>query len=131
MTPTITLDPSGPWAKLRRRECVYLAKKHGVTEVTEEWAKNDIVAVLSARGVVPPAMNGRNIGKNFDPRAWDTNVDIDIPVSAPTPIPQSKKADIGFNEMRAELKAAGVKLDRKWDKAAVKAEWEKLGKITP
>jgi len=37
-----------------------------------------------------------------------------------------QKKEFGFNEMRAELKAAGVKLNRRWNKEAVKAEWEKL-----
>lgn len=124
MEATITLDPSGPWSKLRRRECVYLARKHGIQEVTEEWAKNDIVQLLSARGIVPPVIEGRHIGKNFNPRAWDTNVDLDVPVVSPIPTPA--KPDIGFNEMRAELKAAGVKLDRRWNKEQVKALWLKL-----
>lgn len=150
MTPTVTLDPSGPWSKVRRVELFRLCQENGLNEMRDGPSglppARVMVAALSAKGVAPPSTAHRSIGKNFNPRAWDTDLNTHKNTAAPEAAKpaetvtvdaddmllsqwkalQDKPKVLGFNEMRAELKAAGVRLDRKWDKARVSEEWKKL-----
>ena len=141
MTPTVTLDPRGPWASVRRMECYRYAAELGIKEIYEPMPKDLCVKIFTARGVPPPKVPMRSIGKNMDARAWNTTpgshhsnleqrqptkaLEIDADELLAREWGQQKK-EVGFNEMRAELKAAGVKLDRRWRLAEVKAEWKKL-----
>ncbi len=137
-------DPRTPWDHARRPELVRHAHDLGYKDITEQMPKDLIVKRLKALGAPPPSTPLRPlmpIGGTYDPRAGDTSptshkngASINVAtgeteIDAEELLEQeyaAQSAQKGFNEMRAELKAAGVKLDRKWNKEAVKAEWEKL-----
>jgi hypothetical protein len=123
-------------------ECYRYAAELGIKEIYEPMPKDICVKIFTAKGVLPPKVPVRSIGKDMNARAWDTSptshrsnterppeptktAEIDADELLAREWGQQKK-EVGFNEMRAELKAAGVKLNRRWNKEAVKAEWEKL-----
>lgn len=142
MIPTETLDPRGPWSTARRMEVFRYAKEKGVSEIKEQMPKDVMVRILQAKGIAPPNVRPRLIGKNFDPRSWDTDINSHhyngneqpskpaetVTIDADELLEREWKSQEvkGYNEMRAELKAAGVKLSRRWNKDDVRAEWEKL-----
>lgn len=137
-------DPRSAWDHARRIELVRHAHECGYKDITEHMPKDLIVKRLKALGAPPPNTPLRPlqpIGGTINPRAGDTRSDShkngvpqsatsnEVEIDADELLEQEyaqQKRDLGFNEMRAELKAAGVKLDRKWDKAKVKEEWQKL-----
>lgn len=139
-------DPRSPWDHARRMELVRHAHDLGHKDISETMPKELIVKRLKALGAPPPNTPLRPltpIGGTVDPRSGDTHpgshrngaaksvatgeIEIDAGELLEQEFAaQSAPKNLGFHEMRAELKAAGVKLDRKWNKEAVKAEWEKL-----
>lgn len=138
-------DPRTAWDHARRMELVRHAHELGYKDITEQMPKDLIVKRLRALGAPPPNTPLRPlqpIGGTLDPRSGDTRPDSHRNGAAKTfggeteidagelleqeYAAQSAPRELGFNEMRAELKAAGVKLDRKWSKADVKAQWDKL-----
>src|SRR5690242_8353384 len=140
-------DPRSAWDHARRMELVRHAHDLGHKDITEQMPKDLIVRRLKALGAPPPNTPLRPlqpIGGTVNPRAGDTTptshrngnsrsagsgeIEIDAGelLEQEFAAQQAAPRQLGFNEMRAELKAAGVKLDRRWNKEAVKAEWEKL-----
>lgn len=147
MQPTVTLDPRDPWALPRRMEIFRYAKELGIAEIVEAMPKELMVKRLKARGIQPPKVPPRPIGKNLDYRSGDTSpdshhyngspvvadqtaktveIDADDLLEAEWRASQQPKKELGFMEMRSELKKAGVKLNRRWRLPEVKAEWEKM-----
>jgi hypothetical protein len=136
-------DPRSAWDHARRMELVRHANDLGYKDITEQMPKELIVRRLQALGAPPPNTPLRPlqpIGGTIDPRTSDTHpgshkngtakqIAASDEIDATELLEQefaSQNANKSYNEMRAELKAAGVKLDRRWNKEAVKAEWEKL-----
>ena len=126
-------DPRDAWGHARRIELVRHANAMGHTDIIEQMPKELIVKRLKALGVPPPTVPLRPLmapGGNYNPRSGDTSPTSHkagaVPVkSAPDEIDadelleqewQQKKpvADMNWHEMRAELKARGIKIDRKW-----------------
>ena len=146
MIPTDTFDPRDPWAKTRRMELVRYAAELGIKDIVEQMPKDLMIKRLKAHGVQPPRVPPRPIGKNFEARSGtDLNshhfngseqaskttevLEIDADELTERQWAAQQKPDIvkmGFNDMRAELKAGGVKLDRKWRLDDVRAQLEKL-----
>jgi hypothetical protein len=147
------LDPRGPWARARRIELIRYAAELGIQEISEEMPKEVIVKILQSRGIQPPSVPPRFVGALADSRSGDTSPTShhyngsQVPKIAERAVEinaddlalqewkksREKPKELTFNEMRAELKASGVKLDRRWRMAEVRAQLEKLrsGQNTP
>ena len=69
LTPTETLDPRDPWKRVRRMEVVRYAAELGIEGITEAMPKDVSVAILRGKGVPPPSVPPRSIGKNFESRS--------------------------------------------------------------
>jgi hypothetical protein len=142
-------DPRDPWMKARRLELVRYAHKNGHVDISERWPADLIRQELKKRGLPPPNVPNRRLPtvESYNPRSGDTapeGVDYgewkdfkaQFLVETVDPLEamrrdferemQAPEKEPGYNDMRKELKSAGVKLDRKWTKEQVKAEWEKL-----
>lgn len=129
-------DPRDPWARTRRMQLVQYAEQLGIKEISEQMPHTVIVRKLKALGVKPP--NGPQVPLGAPPRSEavtpsspDTIVlDVDELAELQWQAQQTPKArpiaEMTFNEMRAELKSGGVKLNRRWRMDEVKAELEKL-----
>lgn len=133
-------DPRDPWAKTRRIELVQYAEQLGIKEISEQMPHSLIVKKLKALGIKPPNSQHAPLGANSKaaPRQAAENtavLDADDLAEMEWKASQSKPAieSMGFNDMRAELKNAGVKLDRKWRIPEVRAQLERLrsGKDAP
>src|ERR1051326_2062433 len=145
-----TLDPRDPWARTRRIEIFRVCQENGITQFQDGPLglppKDLMIRELKKRGIKPPSVPPRGIGKYLNERSGDTTPDSHhysgqqvkptgaVTVEADEILErdwqqaqqQTQREAKSYNDMRAELKAAGVKLDRKWDKARVTEEWEKL-----
>src|SRR5512139_935536 len=139
--PDKTLDPRNPWDSVRRMELVRYAAEKGVKEIIEAMPKTVMVQILKQKGYPPPNVRARNIGKNMNPRAWDT--DANTHQAAPQPKQdvkaetveidadellmrewQAKKPNydnMNFNDLRAELKRRGIKWEKRWKAADIRA----------
>ena len=134
-------DPRDAWQHARRIELVRYASEIGHPEIVEQMPKNMIVEKLKALGVPPPSVPLRPLmapGGNYDPRSGDTTPVSHRTGKAPIKnIPDEIDADellaqewsqkkpveqMGWHEMRAELKARGIKIDRKWTKDDVRKQ---------
>ncbi len=135
-------DPRDPWARTRRIELVQYAEELGVKEISEQMPHSLIVKKFKALGIKPPksehaplgappksAPATRQASENTVLLDADELAELEWKASQAKP----KIESMTFNDIRAELKAAGVKLDRKWRMAEVRAQLENLrrGKDTP
>ena len=140
MEPSSFEDPRDKWQHARRIELVRYANENGHPEITEDYPKNLIIQKLKSYGLPPPSVPPRYIGSG--PRSGDTDLNSHHYNGSPAPQQKTETVEIDadelmalefearkrpnvdqmtWNEMRKELKARGIKLDRKWSMADVKA----------
>lgn len=129
-------DPRDPWARTRRFELVQYAEQLGIKEISEQMPHSLIVKKLKALGIKPPGVQHAPLGSppKSAPairRAGENTVVLDADELVEREYEENLKKvipieNMTFNDMRAELKAAGVKLDRKWRMAEVRSQLENL-----
>lgn len=137
--PDKTLDPRSPWDYVRRMELVRYAAEKGVTEIVEAMPKTVMVQILRQKGFGPPNVRTRSIGKNMNPRAWDTDVNTHQVPPQPKQDAKAETVEVDadelmarewlkpnfdnmtFNDLRAELKKRGIKWEKRWKAADIRA----------
>lgn len=135
MEPSRIDDPRDGWARARRREVFRYAQELGFKDIVEQMPKDLMVRLLKSRGAAQPKVPLRPLGQERptdshhinSAQAETTEIDADELLAQEWAAQQKPDiANMSFNDMRAELKAAGVKLDRKWRMDDVRAQLEKL-----
>jgi hypothetical protein len=137
-------DPRDKWRQARRIELVRYAEENGHPEIDHRYPANLIILKLKALGLPPPSVPDRRIGSS--PRAGDTTPNSHHAVNGP-PKPKAETITIDadellerefeetlkpaiknmtYREMRAELKASGMVLNRRWSKQDIINELEQL-----
>ena len=117
-------DPRDALAKARRYELLKFAKANGVSEITEAMPAILMRKILRGRGLTRIAIPPRNLGQMNQSRSAEAapvsgdqvpEIDADADLArqfgqmAPAPKPG---AEMSINELRAAVKAKGLKIAR-------------------
>ena len=131
-------DPRNNLKKATRWELIQFARSKGVN-IDPEMPAELMRDILADNGHTDIQLPPRVLGS---PNYWGRgktatsvppmSVKADNTVNAKSDLArqwreqQKPKETKSYNEMRADLKAAGVKLDRKWSKQDVTERWEQI-----
>lgn len=142
MIPYLIVDPRSPLQKARRPELARFARQHGITEYVYPNGRREpideipaviIRKVLMERGLTRIPIPNRSIGTMPNARepvnVNEVSADADLErqfMSAPPPVEEPSKpvSEMSINELRAAVKAKGIKLERGDSMAKLR---EKLG----
>jgi hypothetical protein len=117
-----TDDPRSPLDKARRQEHVKFANDHGLEDVTEAMPAMVIRKILREKGLVNIKVPDRQLGSFVQPesvteQATEQNVNtVDAEADLARQFAEQAKPDyaaMSINELRAECRKNGIKIERR------------------